>query len=115
MITSEQIYERLDKVMDPETNLSLVAMGLIYGVSILTPEQTQNGHVVVQIRYTLTTPGCPLAGTFQYMIRDALADLASDEPTATFDPNTDISLELTFDPPWHLDLMSAEARAELGF
>lgn len=115
MITTEQIYERLNQVMDPETNLSLVAMGLIYDVKVLTPDQTQNGHVMVQIRYTLTTPGCPLAGSFQYMIRSALADLANDDSAEAFDSNTDISLELTFDPPWSLESMSESARAELGF
>jgi len=115
VLTEEAVRQRLDTVMDPETNLSIVAMGLIYGVKVVPPEETNNGHAVVHIRYTLTTPGCPLAGMFQYLIRDGLAELRSIDPTAPFDPDHDIELELTFDPPWHLDMMSAEARAELGF
>lgn len=138
MITKDAIYQRLDTVIDPETNLSVVAMGLIYDVRVIPASSTANGHTLITIRYTLTTPGCPLAGTLQQMIREALRDLAvgatstdlaagldegvatknprdPNEPEAPFDPDHDLVLELTFDPPWHLDLMSEEARAELGF
>lgn len=172
MITKDAIYQRLDTVIDPETNLSVVAMGLIYEVRVIPAPSTANGHTLITIRYTLTTPGCPLAGTLQQMIREALRDLAvgatstdlaagleegvatggtstdlvdgleegvatggtstdlaagldsgvatknsrdPNESEAPFDPDHDLVLELTFDPPWHLDLMSEEARAELGF
>lgn len=115
MITQTDIYQRLQTVIDPETNLSIVAMGLIYDVKLISPQKTESGHLMIKIRYTLTTPGCPLAGSFQYMIREALADLKNDFPGEVFQPDQDIVLELTFDPPWNLDMMSAEVRAELGF
>jgi len=84
-----------------------VDMGLICGTKIVSTEKNQQ----LIITYTLTTPGCPLAGSFAYMIQTALQPLAS----AAFNPEKDVVLNLTFDPPWNLECMSAEARAELGF
>jgi metal-sulfur cluster biosynthetic enzyme len=107
-LTKQAVEQCLLQVIDPETNLSIVAMGLVYDLKIVSEE---NNHEQVIITYTLTTPGCPLAGSFAYMIQKALQPLAS----STFDPEKDIVLNLTFDPPWNLECMSAEARAELGF
>jgi metal-sulfur cluster biosynthetic enzyme len=111
MIAVEDVYQRLSQVIDPETNLNIVDMGLIYDVKVVTGERDGREADQVMIRYTLTTPGCPLAGTLQMMIHQELADLASER----FDPELDVLLELTFDPPWSLDHMSEEAKAEMGF
>lgn len=105
MISVEQVYERLRKVIDPETRINVVDMGLIYEVEI---RQREN-HPTISILYTLTTPGCPLMGTFQHMINESMRDI-----TPEFQPERDLDLTLTFDPPWTRDLLSEEARAELG-
>ncbi len=108
-ISPEQVRECLKQVIDPELNVDIVSLGLIYAVDI--KPRTEDGVEVpfIHILMTLTTPGCPLAGVFDPMVRDALRTL----------PNVDVEnhvwLELTFDPPWVPDMMSEEARAELGF
>jgi metal-sulfur cluster biosynthetic enzyme len=106
-LTKSAVMDCLSTVMDPETNLSIVAMGLIYDVTITKT----NGRPLVHILYTLTTPGCPLAGVLQSMMSESLAPLRS----ATFDPEQDTTIELTFDPPWVPEMMSEAARAELGW
>jgi metal-sulfur cluster biosynthetic enzyme len=57
---------------------------------------------------TVTTPGCPLLHVFEKLIKDALAAIPG------FDPYKQAIIDLTFDPPWIPDMMSEEARAELG-
>lgn len=108
MNLEEQVYQKLKQVVDPETKINIVDMGFIYDVEIFIDS---NSTRQVGITYTLTTPGCPLAGVIQQMIIEALVDL----PWANFDARRDVSLQLTFDPPWTLDHLSAEARAELGY
>jgi metal-sulfur cluster biosynthetic enzyme len=104
MPTVAAVRACLKTVMDPELNIDIVSLGLIYGVEI-TPKNE------VRIELTLTTPGCPLAGTFEGMITSALAPLASEE----YDVEAQTRISLTFDPPWVPDMMSEEARAELGW
>jgi len=108
MLTKEKVYEQLNTILDPELAVGLVDLGLIYDVS-LAPVQTETGERIhIHVLMTLTTPGCPLAGMFDQMIKDGLADLPG------IDPLQDISVELTFDPPWVLDMMNPETRARLG-
>jgi metal-sulfur cluster biosynthetic enzyme len=56
---------------------------------------------------TLTTAGCPLAGVFDQLVRDALFGLPG------VDVEHDVVIALTFDPPWVPDMMDAEAKAQL--
>ncbi len=94
--------------MDPELHIDIVSLGLVYDVTI-APIQTESGEQNhIHILLTLTTPGCPLAGMFDTMLKDALTALPGIEP------QRDVTVELTFDPPWIPDMMSEEARAELG-
>lgn len=102
---TEAIYQRLDKVIDPELGISIVKLGLVYDVKILPTKTTKKVHITM----TLTTPGCPLASVFDQMVRDSLYGLPD------IDVDQDVSIELTFDPPWVPDMMDAEAKAELGF
>jgi len=104
----EEVYKRLDTVMDPELGISVVKLGLIYTVDI-EPKENDPEHDVINISMTLTTPGCPLAAVFDQMLKDALFGiswLASDQ---------DVHVTLTFDPPWVPEMMDEEAKAELGF
>lgn len=101
MVGKNKIYDRLKTVMDPELNVDIVSLGLIYEAEI-----KKNGKI--KILMTLTTPGCPLAPVIDQMVRDALFDLVDDT-------DRDVVINLTFDPPWVTDMMSEEVRLELGF
>jgi len=107
-ITKKLIETKLKNVIDPELGINIVDLGLIYNIKIHHPSSIIH-HQSVIITMTLTSPGCPLAAVFQPMVRQALADIPK------FDPYKDLTLELTFDPPWHQDMMSERARAEMGF
>lgn len=85
--------------MDPELNINIVDLGLIYEVEVEDDE--------IYVLMTLTTPGCPLHGVFDEMVRKEVAKLDGVEPS-------DIEVELTFEPRWSPDDMSDEAKDELG-
>lgn len=109
-LTPEMVWQRLREVIDPELFIDIVSLGLVYDVRVrsiqLEPEGTE---YQVYILLTLTTPGCPLAGTFGQMIRTALEGLPGLEELMR-----QVVIELTFDPPWTPELLSEEARAELA-
>lgn len=107
-ISEELIYDLLGTVMDPELKIDIVSLGLIYDVSVHYLETAQGKQPRVHILMTLTTPGCPLAAVFEPMVKEALS------PLDELDTEQDVTVELTFDPPWVPDMMSEEARAELG-
>lgn len=108
-ITADDVRAKLSLVMDPELNVDLVSLGLIYNIDVKEIQGEHGPHQIVHILMTLTTPGCPLAGVFDRLVKDALSDLVG------INVDQDILIELTFDPPWIPDMMSAEAKAELGF
>jgi len=97
-LEKKQVFEKLKTVIDPELGVNIVDLGLIYGVEI----SKQN---LIKIKMTLTSPGCPLAGMIDSMIREAVRVL---------DVKAKIKLELVWDPPWIPDMISEEAKAELG-
>ncbi len=102
MITPQLIREKIKNVIDPELDVDIVSLGLIYDVTVSDEE-------MVHILMTLTSPGCPLAGVFGSMVKDALREIEG------LDVDKQVTVELTFDPPWTMDLMSEEVKAELGF
>ncbi|HKY73928.1 MAG TPA: metal-sulfur cluster assembly factor [Patescibacteria group bacterium] len=107
-LTRSAVYKQLNTILDPELHIGLVDLGLIYDVS-LSPIQTEKGERVhIHILMTLTTPGCPLAGVFGTMVKEGLSDFPG------VDIDRDITVELTFDPPWIIDMMNPESRARLG-
>ena len=106
-IISKLVYKQLNTILDPELHVGLVDLGLIYNVSI-SPVQTPAGkRQHINVVMTLTSAGCPLAGAFDAMVRQGLTELPGVEPN-------DITVELTFDPPWIMDMMNSETRAGLG-
>lgn len=108
-LTEQHIWEHLKKVIDPELNIDIVSLGLVYEVTV-KPIQTETGEApFVHVLLTLTTPGCPLSHVFEAKIKEALDDIAD------LDAYKNVSVELTFDPPWIPDMMTEEAKAELGF
>jgi metal-sulfur cluster biosynthetic enzyme len=97
-ITKKIILHKLEEVLDPELNISIVDLGLIYDVEI---KKTK-----VKILMTLTTIGCPLISMIESDIKNKLTTLGFKED--------DVEVELTFDPPWSIDKMSEKAKALLG-
>lgn len=98
MVTQDQIIDKLRQCLDPELGVNIIDLGLIYGVSV----EGSRVHVLM----TLTTPGCPLDAYFTKDITSRLKTLKG---------ILDVSVELTFDPPWGPTKMSPEGKDLLGF
>lgn len=98
MISQEQIIDKLRQCLDPELGVNIVDLGLVYGVNI-------EGNRV-NVLMTLTTPGCPLDS---YFTRDITTKLKAIKGVS------DVSVELTFDPPWNPSKMSDQSNDFLGF
>ena len=95
----EKIVKVLKSIYDPEMPVDIYELGLIYDVFV-----NEDNHVKVLM--TLTTPNCPVAETLPLEVEDKVRSI---EEVA------EAKVELTFDPPWTRDLMSEEAKLELGF
>lgn len=98
MITQEQVIDKLRNCLDPELGMNIIDLGLVYAVNI------EGNRVGVLM--TLTTPGCPLDSYFVKDITDKVK---------TIKDVLDVSVELTFEPPWGPSKMSEESRDLLGF
>ncbi|MBK56865.1 MAG: FeS assembly SUF system protein [Flavobacteriaceae bacterium] len=96
---AEKIIKVLKTVYDPEIPVDIYELGLIYDVLV-------NDNNEVKIIMTLTTPNCPVADSLPKDVEDKVRLL---------DEVNDAKVELTFEPPWNRDLMSEEAKLELGF
>jgi metal-sulfur cluster biosynthetic enzyme len=94
----DSVRNQLTKVLDPELGVSIVDLGLIYGITV-----SKDG--ICTITMTLTTIGCPLFGQIQKEIEDQVMEL---------DQIEDVKIDLTFDPPWNAEKMTKEARIQLG-
>jgi metal-sulfur cluster biosynthetic enzyme len=95
IVNVEHVRDSLKKCMDPEVPLSIVDMGLIYGIDI-----TKNNDV--NIKMTMTTKGCPLHET---MVDDVK------RYTKKVSGVNNVDVEIVWDPPWTMDKMSDEAKA----
>ena len=94
----ENIVKVLKGIYDPEIPVDIYELGLIYDVMI-------NEDNDVKILMTLTSPNCPVAETLP---------LEVEEKVKSLDVVKSCEVEITFDPPWSKDLMSEEAKLELG-
>ena len=104
MIDEGDVYQRLRTVIDPELHIDIVSLGLIYDVGV---KHEAGSTKKVHVTMTLTTPGCPLAPVIDNMVKEAVSQLDGVDAG-------DVTVEVTFDPPWNKDMMSEEARLELG-
>lgn len=95
----DQVEEVLKTVYDPEIPVNIFELGLVYEIKIGDNNQ-------IGITMTLTAPGCPVAGD---IIREV------EEKVRNIESVSDVHVHLTFDPPWTKEMMSEEARLELGF
>lgn len=86
-------------VFDPEIPVNIFDLGLVYTIEI-------DDENAVEIMMTLTAPGCPVAGEMPGWVADAVEPLAGVKQ---------VQVSMTFDPPWGMEMMSDEARLELGF
>ncbi|MFN3529731.1 MAG: SUF system Fe-S cluster assembly protein [Bacteroidia bacterium] len=89
----------LKTIFDPEIPVDIYELGLIYEIKV-----SPGGKVDVLM--TLTSPACPVAGTLPGEVEGKIKGVQG---------VSDVKVELTFDPPWNQDLMSEEAKLELGF
>ena len=95
----EKVVNVLKTIFDPEIPVDIYELGLIYDVFV---DEDRD----VKILMTLTTPNCPVAETLPVEVEEKVKSL---------DEVNDAEVEITFDPPWTQDLMSEEAKLELGF
>jgi|SRR5210317_155178 FeS assembly SUF system protein len=95
----EKIVKVLKTIYDPEIPVDIYELGLIYDVFV-------SEDYKVKILMTLTTPNCPVAETLPVEVEDKVKSISLVK---------DAEVEITFDPPWNQELMSEEARLELGF
>lgn len=95
----DQIEEVLRTVHDPEIPVNIMELGLVYEIKI-------NEGGKVKITMTLTAPACPVAGEIIMEVENKVKAI---------EDVTDVHVHLTFDPPWTRDMMTEEAKLELGF
>jgi FeS assembly SUF system protein len=95
----ETVVKVLKTIYDPEIPVDIYELGLIYDVFL-------NEDNDVKILMTLTTPNCPVAESLPQEVKDKVASIEGVKSA---------EVEMTFDPPWSRDLMSDEAKLELGF
>lgn len=95
----ETVVDACRTVFDPEIPVNIYDLGLVYTIEI-SPENE------VEVLMTLTAPGCPVAGEMPGWVADAVGPLAGVKQ---------VNVNMTFDPPWGMEMMSDEAKLELGF
>ena len=101
MQTAETVRDALKEVLDPELHLSIIDLGLIYGVEV---EGEKNEHVTVTM--TLTSPMCPVGPQFRKDVMDKVASLDGVETA---------KVDITFSPPWDpKEMASDDVKLMLG-
>ena len=93
----EKIIENIKKVFDPEIPVNIYELGLIYDIKI------DDGNV--EVIMTLTSPFCPVAGSLPKEVAARVSEVYGVKKA---------NVELVFEPPWTMDLMSNEAKLELN-
>jgi metal-sulfur cluster biosynthetic enzyme len=98
MTTAARVADALRTVIDPELGLNLVDLGIIYGIDV------EGG--CARILLTMTSPACPLIEYLKESIDSAVR--------ASVPELRDVDVSVVWEPPWSDDMMSADARRELG-
>jgi len=91
-----QLVKALKKVFDPELNINIVDLGLVYQAKLVKSTKAY-------IQITLTSPGCPLSFVIEDSIHNTLKKIGIGK----------VKLEITFEPPWTPDRLSKSAKAKL--
>lgn len=95
-VTRENIIDALKTVYDPEIPVNIWDLGLVYDIKIDTKE--------IVVTMTFTSPTCPLMEEILLQVKNAVINVAEKTP---------VRVELVWDPPWNISMMSDEARVEL--
>lgn len=95
----DRVIDILHTVYDPEIPVDVYELGLIYNIEV-------SGEGGVQIRMTMTTPNCPMIESLPQEIEQKVKSLQD---------VSEVRVEVVFDPPWDKDMMSDEAKLQLGF
>lgn len=95
----EEVIRAIKTVYDPEIPVDVYELGLIYDLKVFPVNN-------VFVSMTLTSPSCPSAGTLPGEVEQKIREVEG---------VNDVSVELTFDPPYSTEMMSEEAKLELGF
>ena len=94
----EQIIANLRRVYDPELNLNVYDLGLIYNIEVKNENEAY-------IEMTLTSPNCPVADSLPKMVKENINSIEQIKK---------VDLKLVWSPPWTKDMMSEEAKLELN-
>ena len=94
----DQIVETLKSIYDPEIPVDIFELGLIYEVKV-------DKEINVEIEMTLTSPNCPVAESMPKEVEDKVAAMNGVKSS---------KVNIVFDPPWDKDMMSEEAKLDLG-
>ena len=97
--TSETVRKALRAVKDPELNLNIVDIGLVYDIDV-----TESGDVLVKM--TLTSPGCPAGAEIIQNVKEVAGDL---------EDVSSVDVELVWDPYWTPEMMDPRVKAFLGY
>lgn len=97
--TEEQVLEALRDVYDPEIGVNIVDLGLVYNADV--EEQGQ-----VNVEMSLTSMGCPAGPMIVQQVEEAVSEL---------DGVQNVSVQIVWSPPWNPQMMSEDAKMELGF
>ena len=95
----EQVVEVLRTIYDPEIPVDIYELGLIYDVQV-------SSDLDIKILMTITSPNCPVAESLPEEVKERVRSIGDVQ---------EVEVEITFDPPWTKDMMSEEAKLELGF
>jgi FeS assembly SUF system protein len=95
----EQVIEQLREVYDPEIPVNIYELGMIYDVDV-------NSAGGVNIRMTLTSPGCPVAGSLPGEVEAKIRNIEG---------VTSVMVDLVWDPPWSPEMMSEVAKLQIGW
>lgn len=98
-ILKEKVTEKIKEIYDPEIPVNIFDLGLIYEINVLPINN-------VQVVMTLTAPSCPAAQTLPHEV---------DQKIREIEGVNDVHVEVTWTPSWNKDMMSEEAKLELGF
>ena len=93
-----RVLNALRQVIDPELGINIVDLGLVYGTEV------RDGDV--HVRMTMTTPACPMEELLTSLAHSAILAELSDVRT--------VEIELVWDPPWQPEMMSEDAKRQLG-
>jgi FeS assembly SUF system protein len=95
----DRVIDAIKECYDPEIPVNIWELGLVYEVNV-------NDDLLVQVRMTLTAPGCPAARSLPIEVHERIAQIPEVK---------DVHVEVVWEPPWTPEMMSQEAKLELGF